>query len=225
MQSLSDRQRAEMDALEQRQARERAKLESEQYIRSLLPENPEPCFVCAIKLYGAVASVKYGDGYARMNPEERQKPRTLREAIDIVEALGDIVPMFTVKSGCLAMKPETAITEQERERATICGPYACRVVNRHGQDCRLEAFVMLPSEQLIYVGVILDSAARSKFGHWRRTGGYDHYPESWTYEPVWPTDTLAAKTVKYAAGWRTGQFSGGQLVYLYTFLSDLELEH
>lgn len=212
----------EIQKLEAKQAAEREQLEREHRVRKLLPQDAVPRQVfTGTKLYGVIASVKYGSDFQAYSFREdpSYKQRTLREALDLLESIGEIVPFFSVKDGSLALKPEDQITPAEADRAEIHGPYAVKIDHGQGDGAKLEAFVKLPTGERIDVEIQLSEAHR--FGSWRRTGGNDHYSESWTFEVV-SAQLGQARLVRYASGSHSGPRSGSRQVYVFTFASDLD---
>jgi len=209
--------------LQARQAKAKAdfdkkceQLEREERILKLLPDSvPLPRFIfTGSKLYGTQANLSYGESYGLGSDHY-----TLADALRLIDSISsEAVEIWTVKDGCLAIKPEHAITEQENERATIDGPYYGVKIRREHNDAKLTAVLNLKGEQ-IEVSIALKG--QHQFGsfdvvsartdtHYR--GNYPEQDAKWQKRPA---AIGQAKTVQYSGGSYTGPGSAGQMIYLF----------
>jgi len=132
-----------------------AAAEREDAIRAALEAAglPAPRFVHTTSLYGIVATVSYGDAYARYGSEDGL---TLAEALTLAEKLPG-VPLVAVRDGCLSFRPlpyVEALTEADKERwdseTQVC-PVLAKIEALHGPQLRLEWVSDLPGVGLVSV--------------------------------------------------------------------------
>lgn len=119
-----------------------AQAEREDAIRAALDAAGLPAqrFVHLHSLYGTVATVSYGDQYARYGSEDGL---TLAEALKLAEALPG-VPLVAVRDGCLSFLPlpyvET-LPEKDKERwdseTQVC-PVLAKIEGLNGPRLHLE---------------------------------------------------------------------------------------
>lgn len=208
-----------MKSLEQKLAAVTAEHELEAAIRGQLPEEPRQVFTGS-RLYGCSATVKYGDSFQAYGDKPAYRLRTLREALELLGSLGEIVPLFEVRGGCIGLQPEDSITEKQRERATLTGPYGCKITSEHSGGARLQAFVTLAEGQRIDVSIQLNPHERG-YGSWHRCEGHPQYDQTWKFRADEARDLGHEKLIRFYAG-EPGPRHGHKLVYLFTFASDLE---
>lgn len=223
-----------MKTLEEKMAKLKAEheaelegLQLEEAIREQIPAGDVPRQVyTGTRLYGCVASVSFGDSFtghytpAGEEPDPRYKNRTLSEALELLRALGAIVPFMEVRSGCVGLQPEDSIKAKDRERAEITGPYACKIVADHAGGAKLQAFVELLDGQRIDLSIQLERAERS-YGSWTQISGHPQFDQSWKYRTDAARDLGEAKLIRYGSGADSGPRSGSRLVYLFTWAHDL----
>jgi hypothetical protein len=215
--SYAEKRRAE---LRTQQEKQRDKLEHELSVIEKLPDDmPEPRSMHIHTLYGSQVGLTYGsDGrfmYGTDAEQEAKRPRSIAEALELFDSLGGkLVSRYTVKDGCLAIKPFDKITDDEHERSIITGPYLYELTKDQHSGNQLEAWIRFDTG--ITARVTVNIANEIDFGGWCRVQGVgdERYPESLKWGRRW-ANLGEDRTVAYATSSYTGDGSRGRLVYLF----------
>jgi hypothetical protein len=135
-------------------ARKLAEAEREDTIRAALDAAglPSPRFVHHTTLYGTVATISYGDSYARYNTPGM----TLADALTLAEKLPG-VPLVMVRDVCLSFMSAAhveSLPEADKERwaseTQVC-PVLAKIEALHGPQLTLEWTTDLPDVGLVRV--------------------------------------------------------------------------
>lgn len=142
MTKTKDKTKTKAQEVREEMAEKLAQAEREDAIRAALEAAglPAPRFVHLHNLYGTVASISYGNAYARYGSDTGL---TLAEALTLAEKLPG-VPLVAVRDGCLSFRPlpyVEAMFEADKERweseTQVC-PVLAKIEALHGPQLRLE---------------------------------------------------------------------------------------